>query len=179
MFNTQKFNLGKFNVPSSDVAPASGNISALGGMAGFVNVICSGSGRFNGVGAMEKASPARITHAEAEIMHGESGLTGQYYNRVNVTGESIDGVSCMTIKAAEVFGVSVISLADIVMKPGQELIIDTENMTATIDGENAIHLLSDDSEFFFLAQGDDIITYTDNSGSRNINLKVMWKNRWV
>ena len=52
-------------------------------------------------------------------------------------------------------------------------------MTATIDGQNAIHLLSDDSVFFFLAQGEDIITYADNGTSRSINLKVMRKDRWV
>ena len=179
MFNTQKFNLGKFNVPSTNVASASGNISATGGMTGIANIICSGAGVFSGMGAMEKASPARITPAEAEPMHGISGLTVQYYNRVAVTGEPMDGISGMTIKAAEVFGVSVIRLADIVLKPGQELIIDTENMTATIDGENAIHLLSDDSDFFFLAQGDNIVTYSDNGKSRTANLKVMWKNRWV
>ena len=179
MFNTQKFNLGKFNVPSTNVASASGNISAQGGMSGIANITCSCAGTSGGVGIMEKASPARIVPVEVEIMHAESGITGRYYNRVEVTGEPMDGISGMTIKAAEVFGVSIISLADIVLKPGQELIIDTENMTATIDGENAIHLLGDDSDFFFLAQGDNIVTYSDRSGNRNINLKVMWKNRWV
>ena len=179
MFNTQKFNLGKFNVPSTNIASASGNISAQGGMIGTAYVICSCAGTCGGIGAMEKASPARIVPAEAEVMHGTSGMTGQYYNRVVVTGEPMDGISGMTIKAAEVFGVSIIRLTDIVLKPGQELIIDTENMTATIDGENAIHLLSDDSDFFFLAQGDNIVTYSDNGKSRTVNLKVMWKNRWV
>lgn len=179
MFNTQKFNLGKFNVPSSNVASASGNASAIGGMTGLSYVICAGQGAFNGIGGMDKANPSRVTPAEVGIMHAISSASGQYYNRVEVTGEQVDGISGMTIKTAEVFGVSIISLADIVLKPGQELVIDTENMTVTIDGENAIHLLSDDSDFFFLAQGENIITYSDNANSRNINLKAMWKNRWV
>ena len=123
---------------------------------------------------------ADVVHQAGEHLDFRTGAVGDVLV-VDVAQKGEDLVLALVagIKAAEVFGVSIISLADIVLKPGQELIIDTENMTATIDGENAIHLLGDDSDFFFLAQGDNIVTYSDRSGNRNINLKVMWKNRWV
>lgn len=72
-----------------------------------------------------------------------------------------------------------LSVAKFGAETGTGVIIDTDNMTATIDGQNAIHLLSDDSAFFFLAQGENLITYMDGSGSRQANLKVMWKDRWL
>ena len=179
MFNTQKFNTGKFNIPSSDVASVSGNISATGGLTGTARVVYSASGRCDGVSSIEKANAARIVKAECDMLHAKSGATCEYYNRVAVSGEPLEGVSGIEAKAVEVFGITFMRLSDIVLKPGQELVIDTENMTAVIDGENAIHLLSDDSEFFFLAQGSNTITYSDRAAQRKINLKVMWKNRWL
>jgi len=101
------------------------------------------------------------------------------YERVPLYPLTMGAQSGMVVRAAAVFRVDTLSLPQIVLGPGQELIIDTDNMTATIDGQNAIHLLSDDSVFFLLAQGGNVITYADNSDSRSINFKTMYKNRWL
>ncbi len=119
---------------------------------------------------------ARIKQALAQEITAESGMSAEYYKRIPVTPLPIDAISGMTAQTASVFGVDILSLPQIVLKPGQELIINTDDMTVTIDGENAIHLLSDDSVFFFFwRKGEDIITYSDASSNRSINLKVMYK----
>jgi len=106
-------------------------------------------------------------------------MRAKYYKRMPLYPLAMGAQSGMTAQAVSVFRVDTLSLPQIVLGPGQELIIDTDNMTVTVDGQNAIHLLSDDSVFFLLAQGEDIITYADNSDSRSINFKTMYKNRWL
>ena len=62
------------------------------------------------------------------------------------------------------------------MTAGDELIIDTEHMTITLNGANVIDLLSDDSEFFKLKPGEnDIIV----EGGTTADIKVLWKDRWL
>ena len=80
-----------------------------------------------------------------------------FYKLVALFPEESNAISESNAKSADIYGIDIISLPDLVLKPGQELIIDTDNMTVTLDGQNAIHLLSDDSVFFFLAQGEDLV----------------------
>ncbi len=178
MLNTQKYNLGKYNI-AGGAASASGTVVAHSEMYGEPYVIYHASGSSHTIGKMEAAMPTRIVPITGNTIEATSDMEAQYYKRVEAIGTSADAVSGMTVQTAAVFGVDVLSLPELVLKPGQELIIDTDNMTATVDGENAIHLLSDESVFFFLAQGEDIITYIDNSNERQVNLKVMWKDRWL
>jgi len=179
LLNTQKFNLGKFNVIGGWAVSISATIIAKSGMEAFFNVAYRARGEMTAHSGLDVLQPARVIPFMPGEMAAESGLSARYYRRVPMLPLPIDALSGMTAQTAAVFGVDVLSLPQIVLRPGQELIIDTDNMTATIDGQNAIHLLSDDSVFFLLAQGEDIITYSDNSGSRHINIKVMYKNRWL
>ena len=57
---------------------------------------------------------------------------------------------------------------------GDELIIDTDNMTVTINGENAIMYLADSSTFFTLSAAD-IIRY---EGTGTADIRLLWKDRW-
>lgn len=181
MLNTQKFNIGKFNIIQEGAGSekASATFIASSGMSAAPAVFYASSARVTAEALLTALEYARIKQALAQEITAESGMSAEYYKRVPVTPLPIDAISGMTAQTASVFGVDILSLPQIVLKPGQELIINTDDMTVTIDGENAIDLLSDDSVFFFLAQGEDIITYSDSSGGRKINFKILYKNRWL
>ena len=76
-------------------------------------------------------------------------------------------------------GESIIKLLGLVLKPGDELVIDTCEMTVTVNGINAMKYVSDDSDFFNLRTGDNQIVYTDGVSSRKISIDILWKDRWV
>lgn len=181
MLNTQKFNIGKFNVIQEGTGSekASATFIANSGMSAAPAVFYASSARVAAESLLTVSEYVRIKQAFAQEITAESGMSAEYYKRILVTPLPIDAISGMTAQTASVFGIDILSLPQIVLKPGQELIINTDDMTVTVDGENVIHLLSDDSVFFFLAQGEDIITYSDVNGSRSINFKVMYKNRWL
>ena len=179
MFNTQKFNLGKFNVSTSNVKSMSGAVTVITDALGVMSVKKRLSGTSNTIGKTEPAAMIRKVQLSANPIEVLTESSAKWYNRLLLHADTVEVTTGASAKAIEVYGVETISLPDIVLKPGQELIIDTNEMTVTIDGENAIHLLSADSDFFALMQGENTITYSDNSNKRTAGLKVMWKNRWV
>lgn len=179
MQNTQKFNLAKFNIIGGGSVASSATCLVATESACNPVVTYRGAGEATVKTSALTKQPDLITPVyPLEAVAITSG-TARFINRIELWPEAANVVTGASVKTASVFGVDVLSLPQIVLRPGQELIIDTDNMTATIDGQNAIHLLSDDSVFFLLAQGEDIITYSDNSGSRHINIKVMYKDRWL
>ena len=58
--------------------------------------------------------------------------------------------------------------------PGGVLVIDTDKMTATLNGENVAYMLTDDSSFFELVSGENKLKVADAC-----TLKVEWKDRWL
>ena len=60
---------------------------------------------------------------------------------------------------------------------GDRLVIDTRNLTVTLNGENALHLLGGD--FFDLVLGNNKITYTDASDNRNVLMRVTHRDKFV
>ena len=180
MLNVQKFNIGKFNIiQGAGTEKSSATFMAKSGMSAAPAVFYASSARVTEEGTLNVEEYSRIKQFSAYEIAAESEIGANYYKRVSFLPLQINAISSTTAQTASVFGVDILSLPQIVLKPGQELIINTDDMTVTIDGENAIDLLSDDSVFFFLAQGEDIITYSDSSGGRKINFKILYKNRWL
>lgn len=79
---------------------------------------------------------------------------------------------------ASLVGEEYIEIAGFTLRPGQEIIIDTCELTATIDGENAIHLLTPDGDFFDFLPGQNDIEVTAIGGD-NISIDTYWKDRWL
>ena len=77
------------------------------------------------------------------------------------------------------YGQEFIKLPDLVLKPGQELVIDTEAMTVLLNGVNAAELVSMDSDFINLSPGENILVYEDGSPARAVQMKIEWKPRWL
>ena len=62
------------------------------------------------------------------------------------------------------------------MVAGDELIIDTEHMTVTLNGVNIVDRVSDSSVFFKLMSGvNDIIV----EGGTTADIRILWKDRWL
>lgn len=76
-------------------------------------------------------------------------------------------------------GEEIIALNGIVLRAGEELEIDTCNMTITINGVNAMKYLEDKSKFFELNQGLNEVIYTDQSTGRPKTIDVLYKDRWL
>jgi len=82
-------------------------------------------------------------------------------------------------------GEAVINLRDdqtntwLALAPGDELIINTDEMTVTVNGQNGMRYFSMDSDFFKLLSGENKIVYSDTSGSRDVLVDIIWKDRWL
>lgn len=59
------------------------------------------------------------------------------------------------------------------------MIIDTEEATVFINGENSFHLIDVDSYFFKLQQGINIIEYTADTGIKEARLELIWQERYL
>jgi hypothetical protein len=69
-----------------------------------------------------------------------------------------------------------IALSGITLAPGKVLVIDTEKMTVTVDGVNAMSKLSNSSSFFNLKPGNNSIVYT---GGQPAEMRILWKDRYL
>ncbi|WP_314587932.1 phage distal tail protein [Paenibacillus terrigena] len=63
------------------------------------------------------------------------------------------------------------------LKPGDRLVIDTRNMTVTLNGQNAMHLV--DGDFFSLVLGQNVVTYSDNETLRDILTRITHRDKYL
>lgn len=183
MFNRQPFNRGKFNGP---VSTGRSNISGYATFKLSVNSVMA----HHDLSAKAEASFKLGTYADnysviyaqgvsvmtlggslipTKLITGqprESSLTMDSYGRHSLHGESM-------IKFTDRNGLP------LVLRPGDELVIDTCEMTVTVNGINQMRYTSQDSDFFNLLRGNNEIVYTDGSSSRRVSIDILWKDRWV
>jgi len=72
----------------------------------------------------------------------------------------------------------VFSLTGINLTAGDELIIDTDAMTVTLNGTTVIDPIDDDAVFFSLKYGANRLVLTSD-GPDTATVKVAWKDRWL
>lgn len=134
------------------------------------------------------AIPARLSLSGTAIATVVKSASGNAAMKVNALAMStralyaLPGAATMALKAAaeqSVQGESVIDLQGLVLEPGDEMVINTEDMTVTINGQNAMDYFTMDSEFFALLNGENTIVYADENVSRTANLDIIWKDRWL
>ena len=77
-----------------------------------------------------------------------------------------------------IYGTDQLELAGLVLRPGDEVVIDTDKMTVTVNGQNALKYLSADSDFFQIAPGDNTLTFTAQGGNK-ADVFILWKDRWL
>ncbi len=86
-----------------------------------------------------------------------------------------DAIATAVVGGLYIIGNEFLDLEGVDLHAGDDLEIDTGRMTLTINQRNAVYALSDDSTFFKLAKGDQIIV--DGNGTAAITL--LWKDRWL
>lgn len=175
--NRSSFNRTRFNRPG---------LSGLSGQ-GYATVKLGGTA----TAAMIIGTPLSVAelklsgYANAERVILADGLAavalkGQANATVILRSEGGVAICKMSAEAASTLsGEASIHLTSLTLKPNETLVIDTNDMTITINGENGMRYLTADSEFFNLKQGVNTLVYHDTSGSRNISLNAIWKDRWL
>jgi hypothetical protein len=79
---------------------------------------------------------------------------------------------------ASMLGEEYIELTNIVLAPGEQLEIDTCALTATINGQNVMHLLSHDGDFFDFFPGANEIEI-EATGAGAVAVDTFWKDKWL
>jgi len=109
------------------------------------------------------------------IAAAESGSVGDYIRTLFLEALA-EAVSTASGTGVSTYGSVTMVIEGVNMVAGDELIIDTEHMTVTLNGANIIDRVSDESEFFKLQPGvNDIIV----EGGTTADVKILWKDRWL
>lgn len=177
MFNRQPYNRGRFNRAPGQTTGASGiSLLKLGvnTVAAMRNIAASGMSNLSlkqqSIGTVVKYSVAAATLSLKATGKGIK----EFIVAANPVALSLKADASQTLS-----GEAFINLESIVLAPGDELVINTCDMTITLNGENAMEYMTNTSEFFNLLTGSNTIEYTDGSEEREINIDVIWKDRWL
>lgn len=79
---------------------------------------------------------------------------------------------------SSMLGEEYIELVGVTLRPGEQLEIDTCALTATINGQNVMHLLSNDGDFFDFFPGANEIEI-EATGAGAVAVDTFWKDKWL
>lgn len=79
---------------------------------------------------------------------------------------------------SSMLGEEYIELVGVTLRPGEQLEIDTCALTATINGQNVMHLLSNDGDFFDFFPGANEIEI-ESTGAGAVAVDTFWKDKWL
>lgn len=109
------------------------------------------------------------------LAEAEAGSIGDYIRTLFFSALA-EAVATASGTGVSTYGSVTMVIESVNMVAGDELIIDTEHMTVTLNGANIIDRVSDDSAFFKLQPGEnDIIV----EGGTTADVKILWKDRWL
>ena len=109
------------------------------------------------------------------LAEAEAGSIGDYIRTLFFSALA-EAVATASGTGVSTYGSVTMVIEGVNMVAGDELIIDTEHMTVTLNGANIIDRVSDDSAFFKLQPGEnDIIV----EGGTTADVKILWKDRWL
>lgn len=177
MFNRQPFNRGKFNVPSVAVSSNSGiSLLKLGAIPVSAQRTISASGKASlKLGSLTDGTIIKYSTASA-VLTMSGAANGA---KVLIVDAGAATLVMLTEANHQISGEQVMRFEDLVLKPGDELVINTRDLTVTLNGLNAMEYFAADSEFITLLNGENTIEYNDESGARKISFDIIWKDRWL
>jgi len=79
----------------------------------------------------------------------------------------------------DVYEYAYLALPELVLAPGQTLVIDSDDITVTVDGANAISYWQTGSRPILLGGGANTLIYEDASAGRELACHVVWRDRWI
>lgn len=98
------------------------------------------------------------------------------YSRIRFFDAVAEAISIAIGAGVSTYGSATLELENISMIAGDELIIDTEHMTVTLNGANIVDRITDASVFFKLKSGENDIII---EGGTIADIKILWKDRWL
>lgn len=87
-------------------------------------------------------------------------------------------IEILSKAVAALLGEAYLELNNINLRPGEEVEIDTCNLTVTKNGENALHLMSSDGDFFDFLIGENGVDIVAE-GAGNIQVDAYWRDKWL
>lgn len=173
-----KFNVGKFNVKNSEIASVNANSDL---------VLGSNLSKFLVDKYISEAEVSIELDAKANlyirIMGIESNADMEMESKalssnLVYASEATGDMSIDAYGVGSLLGEDYVEIKGLVLKPGQEVEIDMCNLTVTVNGENAMHLMSTDGDFFDFLIGDNDIEI-EAVGANGVQIDTYWKNKWL
>lgn len=129
--------------------------------------------------AQAAKSGGQLTFERIYAMQGdiEAVSTGQGRQiRIRCFASKAEALAVASAEGLISYGTEVLELNGIGLQAGDVLMIDTDNMTITKNGENIVALVTDDSIFFKLNPGNNNLQF---EGGSLADIKILWKDRWI
>lgn len=173
-----KFNVGKFNVKNSEIASVNANSDL---------VLGSNLSKFLVDKYISEAEVSIELDAKANlyirIMGIESNADMEMESKalssnLVYASEATGDLSIDAYGVGSLLGEDYVEIKGLVLKPGQEVEIDMCNLTVTVNGENAMHLMSTDGDFFDFLIGDNDIEI-EAVGANGVQIDTYWKDKWL
>lgn len=173
-----KFNVGKFNVKSSTIS----SVNANGDMEIGSNVSSILIDKYiEKVQSNMSMNTVATAHVNLVGIAGNANLEliSKALAANLVYGEDLGGDMAIDAYAVgSLLGEDYVEIAGIRLRPGEEVEIDMCNLTVTVNGENAMHLMSADGDFFDFLIGKNEIEI-EAVGANGVQIDTYWKNRWL
>lgn len=98
------------------------------------------------------------------------------YIRTLFFASEVDAIAYASGTGVSNYGSVTLVIDGVNMSAGDELVIDTEHMTVTLNGANIVDRITDASAFFKLMSGENEIIV---EGGTTADIRVLWKDRWL
>jgi hypothetical protein len=174
MFNRSGFNQVKFNTAANVPGAAASLLLRIGAGIRVEHIK-----PVTGIGALVlrtgcKAVQIKRTGALSRL---NLGTSGRLVKRVPASMRAVFDLGTKMIHYA--YGTEEIAFDGLVLHTGDELVIDTDLMTVTLNGVNIARYVSMNSKFIKLLAGANTLVWQDKCVTRTANIRVEWKPRWL
>jgi len=192
-FNRMGFNRGKFNASAHKRSNASISMAAAGiltaarsfdGEAEIIMNTESGalntSSTFGGEAEIDLITDGNMN--ATRTFRGAANIVVQAIGRMNMIHD-FDGAAFITLETTSqefnTFRIEYIELPNLTLEAGDELIIDTDRKTITLNGVNIMRYLSRASEFFNFNPRENEIEYLSSNPNDQVEIRILWKDAWL
>ena len=200
MFNRKPFNRGKFNRATTAAnsvllygsmgmeLEAAGKLNAINALEGDAALLVTATGKLSYTANLKGYADILLTaggqfiRSRAVEGNADIGFTveGNLIRYRNFEGDALLTVTASS-EGFNTFRYEIISISrpGFNFRAGDELIIDMENMTVTMNGHNIMRFVDRESEFFNLNPGNNELTYESTITAGRVDLRILWKDAWV
>ena len=178
-FNLSKYNLDKFNINSSYSSFDVTGITTIDVNSNVKNVSLTIYASKSNISINIDAKASRYI---------EVSNTGS--TTINLTTAAIptsfilydkkleSDISIGTTAIGSLLGEEYIEISGFTLRSGESIEIDMCELTATIDGENVMHLLTPEGDFFDFLPGENNIEIVAQ-GADKVSIDTYWKDKWL